>query len=71
MGVNATTSRDGATVEQPCAQYMCTVCGWIYDEAEGLPEVGLSPGTRWRDVPEDFLCLECGETKDAFERIDD
>lgn len=52
------------------AQYMCTICGWIYDEEDGLPEAGILPGTRWEDVPDDFLCLECGEPKSAFERID-
>lgn len=50
--------------------YMCTVCGWIYDEAKGLPEAGIPPGTRWEDVPEDFNCPECSESKEAFEKID-
>ncbi|WP_435101404.1 rubredoxin [Arhodomonas sp. AD133] len=57
-------------VHEPYAQYMCTVCGWIYDEAEGLPEAGIPPGTRWQDVPEAFLCPECGETRDAFEKLE-
>jgi len=52
------------------AQYMCTICGWIYDEEQGLPEAGIPPGTPWEDVPDDFLCPECGEPKSAFERID-
>ena len=50
--------------------YMCTVCGWLYDEAKGAPEAGIPPGTRWEDVPESFLCPECGESKDDFEKID-
>lgn len=60
----------GRASDGPHAQYMCTLCGWIYDEAEGLPEAGIPPGTRWEDVPEAFLCPECGETKAAFERVD-
>lgn len=60
---------DGA-VNSDYALYMCTVCGWIYDERQGLPEAGIAPGTRWEDVPETFLCLECGESKDAFEKIE-
>ena len=32
--------------------WMCVVCGFIYDEAEGLPEEGIAPGTRWEDVPD-------------------
>ena len=31
--------------------YMCVVCGWIYDEAAGLPDEGIAPGTLWADVP--------------------
>ena len=32
--------------------WMCVVCGFIYDEAKGLPEEGIAPGTRWEDVPD-------------------
>ena len=32
--------------------WMCVVCGFIYDEAQGLPEEGIAPGTRWEDVPD-------------------
>ena len=39
--------------------YMCVVCGWLYDEAAGLPEHGIAPGTRWEDVPDDWRCPEC------------
>ncbi|MDD2992741.1 MAG: rubredoxin [Pygmaiobacter sp.] len=48
-------------------KYVCTVCGYIYDEAEGCPEQGVAPGTKWEDVPEDFACPECGAGKDLFE----
>ena len=39
--------------------YMCAVCGWIYDEAAGLPDHGIAPGTLWANVPEDWRCPEC------------
>jgi rubredoxin len=45
----------------------CQVCGWVYDEAQGAPEEGLAPGTRWADVPENWCCPDCGATKDLFE----
>ena len=48
-------------------KYVCTVCGYIYDEAEGCPEQVVAPGTKWEDVPEDFACPECGAGKDLFE----
>ncbi len=48
------------------AKYVCEVCGWIYDEAEGYPEGGIAPGTRWEDVPADFECPLCAVGKDQF-----
>lgn len=49
-------------------KYVCTICGFIYDEKEGYPEAGIAPGTRWEDVPEDFLCPICGAGKSDFVR---
>lgn len=43
-------------------KYVCLDCGWIYDEALGVPEKNIAPGTKWEDLPDDFQCLEC-ETK--------
>lgn len=34
--------------------WLCLVCGFIYDESNGMPEDGIAPGTRWEDVPEDW-----------------
>ncbi|OAU94322.1 Rubredoxin [Moraxella catarrhalis] len=51
-------------------KYQCIVCGWIYDEALGCPEEGLAPGTRWEDVPDDWLCPECGVGKEDFEMVE-
>lgn len=45
----------------------CQVCGWIYDESKGDPDEGFAPGTRWEDIPEDWLCPECGVGKEDFE----
>lgn len=45
----------------------CIICGVVYDEAKGWPEEGIAPGTRWEDVPEDWLCPECLVGKDDFE----
>jgi len=47
------------------AKYEC-VCGWIYDEDEGCPEQNVAPGTKWEDVPDDFVCPDCGLGKDDF-----
>jgi rubredoxin len=49
--------------------WMCLICGWIYDEAEGLPEDGITAGTLWADVPMNWTCPECGARKEDFEMI--
>lgn len=51
-------------------KWMCVVCGFIYDEALGLPEEGIEPGTRWADVPDAWTCPDCGATKDDFEMVE-
>ena len=56
--------------ERAVKKWQCIVCGWIYDEAEGCEEEGIAPGTRWEDVPEDFVCPECGVGKEDFEMIE-
>ena len=47
-------------------KYVCNVCGWEYDEAEGLPENGIAPGTRFEDLPDDFECPLCAVGKEDF-----
>lgn len=48
-------------------KYECVICGFIYDEAEGLPGDGIAAGTRWEDVPEDWECPDCGISKSDFD----
>jgi len=45
----------------------CVLCGFRYDEAKGMPEDGIAPGTRWEDVPESWSCPDCGAAKADFE----
>jgi rubredoxin len=51
-------------------RYMCLICGWIYDEAEGAPEEGIAAGTKWEDLPPNWSCPECGARKEDFEMIE-
>ena len=53
-----------------CEKWKCSVCGFIYDEAAGLPKEGIAPGTRWQDIPEDWNCPECGAIKQDFEMVE-
>lgn len=50
------------------AKYVCSVCGFIYDEAKGIPEAGIAPGTTWEVLPEDWICPLCGAAKSEFEK---
>lgn len=52
------------------SKWECIVCGWVYDEAKGDPDSGIAPGTRWEDIPEDWLCPDCGVGKEDFEMIE-
>jgi rubredoxin len=47
-------------------KYECDVCGYVYDPEEGDPENGVEPGTAFEDLPEDWLCPECGVGTDQF-----
>ncbi len=51
------------------AKYRCTVCEYIYDPAIGDPDNGISPGTSFEDLPDGWVCPECGVGKESFERI--
>ncbi len=64
-----------ADVPSSCAsdefkQWVCIICGWVYDEAAGLPEDGIPPGTRWEDVPADWRCPLCDVGKEDFAMVE-
>jgi rubredoxin len=46
--------------------WVCLICGWIYNEEEGLPEDGIAAGTRFADIPEDWRCPLCDVSKSEF-----
>ena len=47
-------------------RYVCDVCGWVYDPQQGDPDGGIDPGTPFENLPEDWVCPECGAGKDQF-----
>ncbi|MDB9866094.1 rubredoxin [Candidatus Thioglobus sp.] len=51
-------------------KYKCNMCGWIYDETIGAPDEGISPGTRWEDIPNDWVCPLCGSCKEDFDMVE-
>ena len=48
-------------------KYVCLVCGFVYDEEVGDPDNGIAPGTKFEDLPEDYVCPLCGVGKEEFE----
>ncbi len=51
-------------------RYECSVCGYVYDPADGDPESGIEPGTPFDKLPDSWTCPVCGATKDQFRPID-
>jgi len=51
-------------------QWQCTICKLVYDEMKGWPDDGIEAGTKWADVPEDWLCPECKKPKSAFDMVE-
>ena len=51
-------------------KYVCIICGYIYDPAEGDPETGIAPGTPFEDLPPDWKCPACGVGLEHFEKME-
>lgn len=66
----AATSTPNASADNAFKQWVCVICGWIYDEQAGAPDDGLAPGTRWADVPDDWRCPLCDVGKEDFALIE-
>lgn len=49
-------------------KYECSICGYVYDPAAGDPDNGVAPGTKFEDIPEDWVCPVCGAPKGEFNK---
>ena len=56
-------------MEERKMKYVCDVCGWVYDEAVGDADLGIAPGTKFENLPEDFLCPLCSVGKEFFSEM--
>lgn len=56
--------------EEAYKVWQCLNCGYIYDEEAGDPDEGLVPGTRWADIPDEWICPQCGSGKIDFEMVE-
>ena len=59
----------GPVAPEESGKYVCNVCGWVYDPAEGVPQIGINPGTRFEDLPDTFTCPICNAPKSEFSRV--
>ena len=66
--VEAKPSSDNA--DKKFKIYQCLLCAFMYDEAAGLPDEGIAPGTRWADVPDTWTCPDCSASKADFDMIE-
>jgi rubredoxin len=62
---NQAKIKEGRKMEK----WQCIICGYIYDPAIGDPDNGINPGTPFEELPDDWLCPECGAEKDQFEKF--
>lgn len=49
-------------------KYVCSVCGWVYDEEKGLANNGEQEKIPFEELPDDFVCPVCGVGKENFEK---
>lgn len=52
-------------------KYVCDLCGYIYDPAEGDPDNDIAAGTSFADIPDDWVCPLCGASKDDFSEVEE
>lgn len=68
MNAMTTTATATATVQR---KWVCMVCDYVYSEVLGMPDEGIAPGTRFEDIPDSWICPDCGVTKRDFELVED
>jgi len=52
-------------------KYECEVCGYVYDPQIGDEENNIAPNTAFEDLPDDWVCPDCGAGKDEFFKIEE
>lgn len=50
-------------------KYECDICGYVYDPAAGDPDNGVAPGTKFEDLPDDWVCPVCGAATTEFSPV--
>lgn len=58
-----------ASTKEESIKYQCGACGYVYDPVKGDPDSGIKPGTKFEDIPDDWVCPVCGAEKRDFEKL--
>ena len=51
--------------------YICQLCGYIYDPKHGDPDNNVEPETEFDELPENWVCPLCAAGKEDFELTDE
>ncbi|MDD6315694.1 MAG: rubredoxin [Clostridia bacterium] len=70
MGLCAAAEAPAEAPAPAGERYVCDICGYVYDPAQGDPEHGVAPGTAWADVPADYRCPLCRMPKEKFSKAE-
>ena len=65
---NVMVDKETKKEEEKMDKYVCKVCGYVYDSEKGDPDGGIAPGTKFEDIPDDWVCPLCGASKSDFEK---
>lgn len=57
--------------EKMMQKYVCNVCGYVYDPAEGDLDSGIIAGTPFEDLPDEWVCPICGVSKNDFSMLEE
>ena len=66
QGKQEKPEKEGTNEMAESKNYVCDICGYVYEPAAGDPDNGVEPGTSFADVPDSWVCPVCGASKDDF-----
>lgn len=52
-------------------KWECLVCGYIYDPELGDPDNNVEPETPFEELPDEWVCPDCGAEKEEFEKMEE
>jgi len=69
--IKPSTQKQSKERAREMKKYKCLMCGYVYAPEAGDPDGGIKPGTAFEDLPDDWVCPDCGVGKDEFDPVDE